>query len=306
MRSRSWHSRTSGLVSAAIVLTLAIAGAVSAGGKEPKQAQTEPAQAEPAQASPAASPKPAAPAPAIPELALHGYCPVSYRLAEADSPDGLRKAVRGEKNHQYVFAGRRYMLSSAHAKKLFEQDPTAYLPELDGCCLLSMSKSPRSRILGDPKCFMNLGGKIYLFESYERQTAFVANPRGVIEKARKNFEQPHNQGFCPVSYQTKNVAVKGDPKQKVAFHGYVHWMASPEAKRKFLENPARYVPQYMGHCTEAVSKHMLKPARPDLFTVFNGKTYLFASDSGKKEFDADPNKWIERADAAWFTLKDVN
>ena len=74
------------------------------------------------------------------------------------------------------------------------------------------------------------------------------------------------------SAQPKAVAGK---KSISADYNGVKWAFATEANRdKFLADPAKYAPQYDGHCAYGVSKGGKVPGNPNLWRIVDGKLYL--------------------------------
>ena len=112
------------------------------------------------------------------------------------------------------------------------------------------------------------------------------------------------EGYCPVSFQTENKAVKGDAKFKSVSGWTVYHLASPQAKTAFEKDAEKYLPQYDGLCTEGVTRNKRFPGAPLVFTLVDGKTYFFYDEAARKAVNQDPKGNIKKADASWVTLKD--
>ena len=83
------------------------------------------------------------------------------------------------------------------------------------------------------------------------------------------FSLPQN----PVG-QTQTAPVAGD-KSITAEHNGATFAFSSEANRDlFTANPAKYVPQYDGHCAYGVAKGGKVPGNPTLWRIVDDKLYL--------------------------------
>lgn len=107
------------------------------------------------------------------------------------------------------------------------------------------------------------------------------------------------KGYDVVAYHTAHKAVKGS-------HDYSHdWMgatwrfSSAENLARFQTDPARYAPQYGGYCAFAVAKNDLVGIDPEAFTLVGDKLYLNYSLKIRKEWEADRDAYIRKADANW-------
>jgi len=110
-------------------------------------------------------------------------------------------------------------------------------------------------------------------------------------------------GYCPVAYVAMNQAMKGDPNQKSVHDGKTYYFANADAKKMFDASPAKYAPAYDGLCATAVAQGMRLQSDPKLFTVHNGKAYLFSNAEAKTVFDKDKAGVIAKADAQWPKVK---
>ncbi|MGE0464717.1 MAG: YHS domain-containing (seleno)protein [Vicinamibacterales bacterium] len=109
-------------------------------------------------------------------------------------------------------------------------------------------------------------------------------------------------GYCPVAYVAMNQAMKGDPSQKSTYKGKTYHFANADAKKMFDAAPDKYVPAYDGWCATAVAQNMKLASDPALFTIHNGRAYLFSDAGAKAMFDKDKTGTIAKADRAWTTL----
>jgi len=231
------------------------------------------------------------------EPALGGYCPVSYFRT------GM--AAKGDPAHQLEYVGQTYYFTDEAGKKEFQRAPYKYLPKLGGLCLMALGGPYGNSIPGDPAVFSIIDGRLYLFSSERAKRAYEANPEGVIGRAHNLYERPWLDGYCPVSYQLENKAVPGTEGFQMDYDRMVYYLASPEAKTAFEKDPKRYVPQYRGQCAMFIARNIRKKADYTLFSVVNGRTFLFSSVKAKEEFDANPEETIKTGDAYWATLKDM-
>ena len=69
-------------------------------------------------------------------------------------------------------------------------------------------------------------------------------------------------------------AVRGN-KAYTAEHNGAKWaFSSAENRDKFVANPAKYSPQFDGHCAYGVAQGGKVPANPNLWRIVDGKLYL--------------------------------
>lgn len=112
-------------------------------------------------------------------------------------------------------------------------------------------------------------------------------------------EQPDTlslQGYCPVSYFLHPYPEKGNSEHQSLFRGRLYYFVDAAAKKKFDQQPAKYVPQYDGLCTTALggSYGNRLPSDPTVFEVRRDKLYLFSSVRAKNAYDRRPDHYINR------------
>lgn len=110
---------------------------------------------------------------------------------------------------------------------------------------------------------------------------------------------PALHGYCPVCYLDMGRAVKGDPKFSVVHEGRRYVFANAEAKKMFESSRAKYQVACDGSCATAASMGKTMKADPTLFSVHEGRLYLFSSPEAKKMFDASPAEMAKQADSRW-------
>ena len=107
------------------------------------------------------------------------------------------------------------------------------------------------------------------------------------------------QGYDPVAFFTDNKPVKGDPKFLAKRDGAIYFFASPEHKALFLQNPAKYEPQFGGYCAYGVSRNKLVEIDVDAFQIVDGKLLLQYSKGVRDDFNEDAKANLARANANW-------
>lgn len=229
------------------------------------------------------------------EPALNGYCPASFLLTG--------KAVKGDPAMRSEYQGNVYYLADAEVKKQFDADPERFLPQFGGLCTVALGGSYGNRLPSDPTVFRVVEGKLYLFSQERALKSFDTKPSEYIAKGNERFAKPMIGGYCPVSYQLSDQAMKGDVKFKQTIRAEVYHLASAEAKAALIKEPDKFIPLYGGLCAEGVAKGKRYPADPTLFAVVDGRTYLFYDAAAKKNFEASQAEIIKKADANWPELK---
>ena len=107
------------------------------------------------------------------------------------------------------------------------------------------------------------------------------------------------RGTDPVAYFTEGRAVPGDPDIAHEWSGATWRFASEENRARFIADPAAYAPQFGGYCSWAVSKGYTASTDPEAWTIVDGKLYLNYSKDVQKQWLADRDAAIARAEANW-------
>jgi YHS domain-containing protein len=107
------------------------------------------------------------------------------------------------------------------------------------------------------------------------------------------------KGYDPVAYFTENKAVKGNAQFQSKADGVIYYFASAENKAAFDTNPAKYEPQFGGFCAWAVSRGYTASIDPNAFQIVNGRLLLQYSLNVRKDFSADTEGNLKKADANW-------
>lgn len=97
------------------------------------------------------------------------------------------------------------------------------------------------------------------------------------------------EGLDPVML-TQGKEVQGDMKYKVTRGQFEYLFANAENKATFEKDPTRYEIQLDGHCARMGAP---TTGNPDLYTVYNGRIYIFGSEECQTLFKTTPEKYLE-------------
>lgn len=112
-------------------------------------------------------------------------------------------------------------------------------------------------------------------------------------------------GYDVVSYFVGDEnPVKGDAKFLVRHDGADYYFSSAKNAAAFRQNPARFAPQYGGHCAWAMARGSLAPGDPMLFKVVDGKLFLNFNKQVQATWLGNIAGFIGKADAAWPKIPD--
>jgi len=106
--------------------------------------------------------------------------------------------------------------------------------------------------------------------------------------------EPALDGYCPACYLLDKKAVKGTPEFSSTFRGRVYYHTSAERKAAFDTDPDKYLPQFDGLCTGALggSYGNRIPGDPQIFTIEDGKYYLFSSLRAYRAYFEMPQQFL--------------
>ncbi|MBV9491553.1 MAG: hypothetical protein JO069_17825, partial [Verrucomicrobia bacterium] len=110
------------------------------------------------------------------------------------------------------------------------------------------------------------------------------------------------KGYDPVAYFKQGRAVKGNPSITSTYRGVTYLFASQADKADFDKSPAKFEPQYGGFCANRMAKGQRRDIDPTVFYIYKGKLYVCSTRAAAKEFLANPDTNIARADKNWLTL----
>ena len=118
------------------------------------------------------------------------------------------------------------------------------------------------------------------------------------------------EGKDTVAYHSEEVRTShremiGDKRFTVEWGGAQWRFASQASADKFAADPARYVPQYNGHCSNALTLgEGLIPTDGTVWEFFGGNLHLFFAERGRQRWlNGDWEEYKAEADRAWEVLK---
>jgi len=104
-------------------------------------------------------------------VALEGYCAVCL----------LKKKqwVKGNPAFRVVYQGKTYLFPGEKQKRMFLADPQAYVPALNGDCVVCFAKM-HERVPGNIRYGAYHQGKLYFFASQQQKNMFLHNPQPFV------------------------------------------------------------------------------------------------------------------------------
>lgn len=97
-------------------------------------------------------------------------------------------------------------------------------------------------------------------------------------------------------------AVPGRADITAEYNGSVFAFSTEANRAKFLADPAKYLPQFDGHCAFGAAKGAKVPGNPNLWRVVDGKLYLNLRPEVVTLWERDIPGNITEAKANWVSL----
>ena len=104
-------------------------------------------------------------------LALHGFDPVSYFLADGVKP--------GRPEHEVVWSGLAWRFASAANREAFARDPDAYAPQFGGYDATALARGVI--VQGNPLIAVVRADRLYLFRSDHGRARFLADESMAVQ-----------------------------------------------------------------------------------------------------------------------------
>lgn len=108
------------------------------------------------------------------------------------------------------------------------------------------------------------------------------------------------KGYDVVAYFTQNKAVAGSPSFSHDHDGMRYQFSDEPNKVSFVADPDRFLPQFQGHCSKAMSNGRKVVANPTIFKIVDGKLFVFSSPQARDDPDGD---LLARAQREWSRLR---
>jgi len=216
---------------------------------------------------------------AEPEPALGGYCPVCLVK--------MNKVVEGDPSFSSTYDGRTYLFPGAEQKRMFDANPTAFVPALGGACTVCKVEKGK-RVPGKPEFHAVHEGRLYLFPGEKQQEMFEREPDKYADADLAL------DGACPVCLVKSGEVVPGKPEYASIYDGRRYLFPSPEQQRMF----AAFAPAMHGNCVVCkVENNQEVPGNAAYHLTHNGRLYLFPSQKQLDMFKANPDRYAS-ADVA--------
>jgi YHS domain-containing protein len=119
-------------------------------------------------------------------------------------------------------------------------------------------------------------------------------------------------GYDPVAYteleqapvgQRQPEAVPGSTAITAEHNGATWAFATEENRQRFVADPAKYAPQFDGHCAYGIAKGGKVPGNPNLWRIVDGKLYLNITPEVVGFWEADISGNLATANQNWGSLE---
>jgi len=143
---------------------------------------------------------------------------------------------------------------------------------------------------------ISLIGLAYVFAKIERISPLSW---GHNEVNQPLFSNEAINGYDPVAYFTRQMAVIGDEKFTYNWKGADWYFSSEENMNLFIKDPGKYAPQFGGYCAFAVSKGFTANSSANSFEIIDDKLYLFNGEDVKTEWKNNLAENLEKCKTNW-------
>ncbi len=114
-----------------------------------------------------------------------------------------------------------------------------------------------------------------------------------------HFNKLAMNGYDVMTYWKGGKPLEGKRKISAAYNGATWVFISKENRALFLENPAKYAPQYGGYCAYAASRNAVADVDPYAWRIWKDRLYLNYSPRVRRQWASDIDENIAKADGFW-------
>jgi YHS domain-containing protein len=141
---------------------------------------------------------------------------------------------------------------------------------------------------------LGFGGGAFAGEEYVDKTGFGASGYDVVSYFSLQQSSIGTPQASPLAGKASLVA---------EYNGAKFAFATPDNLALFTEDPAKFAPQFDGHCAYGVSKGGKVPGNPTLWRIVDGKLYLNITKNVVGFWEADIPGNINLAGGNWGSLE---
>jgi hypothetical protein len=111
------------------------------------------------------------------------------------------------------------------------------------------------------------------------------------------------EGFDPVAYFVQGRAVQGLEDFEASEAGAVWRFRNAGNRAFFVADPEVYGPQFGGYDPIDVARGVTFAGNPRFWVISEQRLYLFGHEANRDAFAADPDRFLEQANARWPALQ---
>ena len=113
------------------------------------------------------------------------------------------------------------------------------------------------------------------------------------------FNKLAMNGYDVMTYWKGGKPKEGKKEISASYNGATWVFISEENRTLFLENPAKYAPQYGGYCAYAASRNAVADVDPLAWRIWKDKLYLNYSPRVRRQWASDIDENISKANGYW-------
>ncbi len=129
------------------------------------------------------------------------------------------------------------------------------------------------------------------------------NPPGALRPVNAVAAEgaPHLMlaGHDVVAYFTQGRHAMGSAQHRSVHQGVTFQFASAQHKALFDADPARYIPQFGGYCTNGIAYGIPWGGDADVWRLIDGKLYIFGGTASRDAFELDLARNMKLANDYW-------
>lgn len=110
-------------------------------------------------------------------------------------------------------------------------------------------------------------------------------------------------GFDAVAFFKDNAPKEGKARFSLEWNGAKWYFSTAENRDLFGKSPEKYVPQFGGYCSWAVSHGYTADGDPSAWKIVEGKLYLNYNQKVKEKWEAEQQKFIQEGEKNWEEFK---
>jgi YHS domain-containing protein len=111
------------------------------------------------------------------------------------------------------------------------------------------------------------------------------------------------EGYDPVAYFTDERAVRGLADYEASEAGAVWRFRNQSNRASFVAHPEIYGPRFGGYDPIDLARGVTAGGNPRFWVVTGQRLYLFGREEHRATFAADPQRFLEQAEARWPMLQ---